>query len=87
MNWRKGTAIFLFTGLIFLIMSCRQAEKAAGQEEIRDRSLYKTEIIEGKETTYLAMDFSRLEKPAGVDEFIRVWAQPPIQQYKTLSCW
>jgi len=87
MNWRRGRAIFILLSLIFFFISCRQTEKAADRAEIRDRSLYKTEIIEGKETTYLAMDFSQLEKPAGVDEFIRVWAQPPIQQYKTLSCW
>jgi len=87
MNWCKEEGIFILLSLIFLFISCRQTEKVAGSAEIRDKSFYKTEIIEGKETTYLALDFSRLEKPAGVDEFIRVWAQPPIQQDKTLSCW
>lgn len=87
MNWERAIIIFLSIGLIFLSLCCRQGEKAVSPERIRDSSFYKTEVVEGKETTYLTMDFSKLERPATVDEFNRIWSQPPIQQYKTLSCW
>ena len=77
--------------LVFLLFTgCAQkenVEKVAVSGNSRDHAIYKTEQIEGKETTYLTMDYTKIERPASIEEFTRVSYLPPIQQYKTLSCW
>lgn len=76
--------------VFFLSFGCAQkenVEKASLPDNNRDRAVYKTEQIDGKETTYLTMDYTRIERPASIEEFTRVSYLPPIQQYKTLSCW
>jgi len=76
--------------VFFLFFGCAQeenVEKASLTDNNRDRAVYKTEQIDGKETTYLTMDYANIERPASIEEFTRVSYLPPIQQYKTLSCW
>lgn len=83
----KTTFFFFMIGLIFFHFGCHSSEKAAVKVEVKDTCFYKTETIEGKEITYLSMDFSHLEKPNSIEQFEQVWHLPPIQQGKTLSCW
>lgn len=76
--------------LVFLLLTgCAQKENVEKPtlSDNRDHAIYKTEEIEGKETTYLTMDYTKIERPASIEEFTRVSYLPPIQQYKTLSCW
>ncbi len=96
-NMGKRSAFYVV--LFFLVMavlasfgvSCGQKEKAGEGGEpgvmARDHAIYKTEQVEGKETTYLTMDYAKIERPISIEEFTRVSYLPPIQQYKTLSCW
>ena len=86
--------IFLFSFLI--LISCGQKEKdvAAEMIQIQDKDLqekneaiYKTLATEGKEKSYLSLDFSRIEKPASLDEFSQQFHFPPIRQGNTGTCW
>ena len=59
--------------LVFLLFTgCAQkenVEKVAVSGNSRDHAIYKTEQIEWKETTYLTMDYTKIERPASIEEF------------------
>jgi len=97
----KKTKPFLILGLLFLAFSmsffgCAQDEKIVekkvlqiGDREFADKNevVYKTREFRGRERTYLATDLSQIEKPGSVDEFTQHFHLPPIQQFRTGTCW
>ncbi|MGB4704527.1 MAG: C1 family peptidase [Candidatus Saccharicenans sp.] len=88
-----------FSLLFFWPIACQKPEKPVeqakpaviqvGEREIqaKDEAIYKTREIEGGKHEYLSLDFSRIDRPASLDEFQKLFHQPPVRQYRTGTCW
>lgn len=74
-----------------LAVSCQRQEVPSGERGfallVRDEAVYVREKPGEDERETLAMDFSRLEKPAGPFEFTRHFHFPPVRQDDTGTCW
>ncbi len=80
-------------------LACRQPERESGQAkpaliqigekeiQAKDEAVYKTREYNGQKREYLSLDFNRLERPSSLDEFQKIFHQPPIRQYNTGTCW
>ncbi|MDI6699029.1 MAG: C1 family peptidase [Candidatus Saccharicenans sp.] len=80
-------------------LACRQPERETGQAkpapvqigekeiQAKDEAIYKTRDYNGQKREYLSLDFNRFERPASLDEFQKIFHQPPIRQYNTGTCW
>ncbi len=80
-------------------LACKQQRPEAGQDkpaviqigdkeiQARDEAIYKTREYDGRKYEYLSLDFSRIERPASLDEFQKIFHLPPIRQYNTGTCW
>jgi len=97
---RKACFIFLvsisFIFLSLFTICCGQKERIVEKQLIqvsdeelqqKDAAVYKTREIRGKESTYLSLDFSHIEKPGSPEEFTQYFHFPPIRQYRTGTCW
>jgi len=82
----------------WLIVSCAPAEKAPptsktiikiGEKEIqaKDEAIYRTREFNGRKRQFLSLDFSSIDKPASLEEFVQHFHFPPIRQYRTGTCW
>lgn len=96
-NFRPILAIglcVLIPGLLF--QACKPEEKIVekpviqiGEADIQEKNpaLYRTRETDGREQTFLTTDFSRVERPASLEEFTQHFHNPPIRQYRTGTCW
>jgi bleomycin hydrolase len=84
---RKSLA-FCFCLLLFFTLSAltpsSQREKTPAEKDV---AIYVKKTQEGKETTSLSLDFSKIKKPGSPQEFKQCFHFPPIRQYKTGTCW
>ncbi|MDI6845899.1 MAG: C1 family peptidase [Candidatus Saccharicenans sp.] len=88
-----------FSFLLLWPIACQKPEKPVEQArpaviqiggreiQVKDEAIYKTREIEGRKHEYLSLDFSRIDRPASLDEFQKLYHQPPIRQYRTGTCW
>ncbi len=88
-----------FSFLLLWPIACQKPEKPVEQAkpaviqigeretQAKDEAIYKTREIEGRKHEYLSLDFSRIDRPASLDEFQKLYHQPPIRQYRTGTCW
>jgi len=83
-------------GLVFGLPAAKAGDRpgqigldSIGEKEIqvRDEAIYKTREYNGRKREYLSLEFSSLERPASLDEFQKIFHQPPIRQYNTGTCW
>lgn len=88
-----ATAIVLLT---FNLSSCKPEEKIVEKQMIqfspqeleeKNEAVYVTKTTEGRARTSLSLDFSRVKKPATLDDFQQHFHLPPVRQYKTGTCW
>jgi bleomycin hydrolase len=75
--------LILAMGGTLVASACRPAETPP---PAADEAVYR-QPAGGSEQAVLAMDFSRLAKPAGIEEFLPLYHTPPIPQGKTSTCW
>ena len=97
---KKTSFIFFFclltVSLSLIFASCSQKERVAEKqtfqvsgEELQEKNVavYKTREVRGKQRKYISFDFSGVEKPASLEEFVQHFHFPPIRQYRTGTCW
>ncbi|HVP91044.1 MAG TPA: C1 family peptidase [Terriglobales bacterium] len=71
--------------------ACRKQAPSKGEQVAeklgRDEAVYLKRTAGGAEETVLAMDFSKVVRPASVAEFIQLFHFSPVRQGKTGTCW
>ena len=84
-----GLAAMAFS-LVF-VPACRRQMPSKGEQVAeklgRDEAVYIKRTVGGREETVLAMDFSKVARPAGTGEFTQLFHFPPVRQGKTGTCW
>jgi len=82
---RTLPALILFSAAAcaFFAAACRPAEKPA---PAADEAVYRLKPGAPGETAF-SMDFSRLSKPTGIEEFKPLYHTPPVEQGNTSTCW
>jgi bleomycin hydrolase len=70
-------------GAALAASACRTSERPAPPA---DEAVYR-QPADASEQAVLTMDFSRLAKPAGPEEFRPLYHTPPVPQGKTSTCW
>lgn len=87
MNLKNPTSnliVILFTATAALALTaCRPADTPA---PAGDASVYRP-VPEAPGRTVFAMDFARVDKPAGIEEFHPLAHTPPVPQGQTSTCW
>jgi bleomycin hydrolase len=72
-------------------LSCRREAAPKGEKVAerlgRDEAAYVKRTAGGTEETVLAMDFSKVERPAKPGDFTELFHLPPVRQGKTGTCW
>ncbi len=84
---RKNFQLAVFLAVLATILgaiSCARQESAKSPPS--DTAAYKIKKDRPGEN-YLAMDFSRLPRPSGLQEFNTLFHLPPIEQGNTGTCW
>jgi bleomycin hydrolase len=83
--------ILILTFMAVLLTSCERKPVKKGEKVAerlgRDEAVYVKRTAGGVEETILAMDFTKVERPAGTGEFTRLFHLPPVRQGKTGTCW
>jgi len=82
---RTLPALILFSAAAcaFFATACRPAEKPAPPA---DEAVYRLKPGAPGETAF-SMDFSRLSKPTGIEEFKPLYHTPSVEQGNTSTCW
>ncbi len=75
--------LFSAAACALLAPACRPAEKPAAPA---DEAVYRQKPGAPDETI-LSMDFARISKPGGLEEFKPLYHTPPVQQGNTSTCW
>ena len=77
--------------VLALGVACRKPAPSKGEQVAeklgRDEAVYIKRTAGGAAETVLAMDFSKVVRPASVAEFTQLVHFPPVQQGKTGTCW
>ncbi len=97
---KKASPIYFFCLLMVLLnlmfISCGKKEEVVEKpvKQISDKifqeknvAVYKTKEAGGKTRKYLSFDFSQVDKPASLKEFVQYFHFPPIRQHRTGTCW
>lgn len=99
---KKLLRFLTIVAIAFLLVwssACQQQKQETGQAkpsviqlnerdiQSKDDAIYKTREFNGQKHEYLSLDFARIERPASLDEFQKIYHQPPLRQYNTGTCW
>lgn len=71
--------------------ACKRQAPTKGEQVAeklgRDEAVYIKRTAGGRDETVLAMDFSKVARPAKTGEFTQLLHLPPVRQGKTGTCW
>ncbi len=89
-SWLRSGLTALACVLV-LGAACRKQAPSKGEQVAeklgRDEAVYIKRTAGGVEETVLAMDFSKVVRPATVAEFTQLFHFPPVRQGRTGTCW
>ena len=72
--------VLITTILTFLILNINECFS-------QDKAIYREQEQDGKTRTIFTMDFTNLQKPKSIDDFVKWTHLPPITQDRTGTCW